>query len=206
MTVDLQTGERLGRIILETETQTRISCFLIGIKQANAAVLSRVEFQPMAWEPFALLHGQFCREIELIGLLQRVTEWSMNPAVYARSAWSNVQCINNLQFIRFLMAPVMMGSGLYRYLALTHALYAQLRFIPLLPVEMPLDHRFLAFLRTLETIHGQQMQSQITLLRKLPVSLADEERERIVGEESRRVGEVFQRFVQEIAVIGQGER
>lgn len=202
MMIDPQTGERLGRIILKGETQTRISCFLIGIKQANAAVLSRVEFQPMTWEPFALLHGQLCREIELIGLLQRVTEWTMNPAVYTRAAWSNARHIGDLQFIRFLVVPFAMDTGLYRYLALAHALYAHLRFIPLLPLEMALEHPFLTFLQSLEKIHGQQMQAQIALLRKLPVPLSGGERENIVVEESRRVREMFRRFVEEIAVTG----
>jgi hypothetical protein len=202
MTIDPQTSARLGRMILEGETQTRIGCFLIGIKQANAAVLSRVEFQPMAWEPFVLLHGQLCREIELIGLLQRVTEWSANPMVYARAAWSNVQYMNEMQFIRFFMAPFAMGGGLYRYLALTHALYAQLRFIPLLPVEMPLEHRFVSFLHTLETIHGRQIQTQISMLRNMPAALSPGEREATVGEESRRVQDVFHRFITELAGVG----
>jgi hypothetical protein len=198
MTVDPQTVERLGRIILERETQTRIACFLIGVKQANAAVLSRVEFQPMAWEPFALLHGQLCREIELIGLLQRVTDWSLNPAVYVHAAWSNARLLNDLQFVRFLAAPFAMDAGLYRYLGLAHALYAHLRFIPALPLEVALEHRFLAFLRTLEAIHGREMQAQIALLRKLPVPLSDMEKEDIAGREGKRVREVFQRFVREL--------
>lgn len=202
MIVEPQTSERLGRIILERETQTRIGCFLIGIKQANAAVLSRVEFQPMPWELFSLLHGQLCREIELIGLFQRVTEWSVNPAVYARAAWTNARNLGDLQFIRFLAAPFAMDAGLYRYLGLAHALYAHLRFIPVLPLDVPLEHRFLAFLRSLETIHGREMQAQIALLRKLPVSLSSRERERIVGEESQRVREVFRRFVMELTTGG----
>ncbi|HOD34973.1 MAG TPA: hypothetical protein PLR20_04900 [Syntrophales bacterium] len=198
MIVDTKTGDRLGRIILERDTQTRISCFLIGIKQVNVCVLSRIEFQPMAWEPFALLHGQLCRELELIGLLQRVTDWSMNPTVYVRAGLSNMQHLGDLHFIRFLLMPVAMDTQLYRYLALTHALYAHMRFIPLLPLDIPLEHRFLVFLQTLETIHGQQMQAQMTLLQKLPVPLSDEERERIIGEEGRRVREVFRRFAEEI--------
>jgi len=198
MIIDTKTSERLSSIILERDTQTRISCFLIGIKQANAGVLARVEFQPMAWEPFSLLHGQFCREIELIGLLQRVTEWSMNPVLYFETGLSNIGHLCGLQFVRFLLSPFAMDTQLYRYLALTHALYAHLRFIPLLPVDVPLDHRFLAFLRTLETIHGQQMQTQISLLRNLPISLSEEEKEEIVGDESRRVRDVFQRFIMEL--------
>lgn len=198
MTADHETGAHLGRIILEPETQTRISSFLIGIKQANACILSGVELQPISWEPYALLHGQLHSELELIGLLQRVTSWSADPAVYARSAASCFSHLADLQFIRFQYAPFAASEGFYRYLALTHGLYAHLRFIPLLPVDMPLEHPYLAFLRKIETVHGQQVQAQIVLLRKLSVPLSHEERERIVGEESRRVREVFRRFVEEI--------
>jgi hypothetical protein len=156
----------------------------------------------MAWEPFALLHGQLCREIELIGLLQRVTEWSWKPSVYPRSAWSTARHLNNLQFIRFMAVPFTMDDGLYRYLGLAHALYAHLRFIPVLPLDVPLEHRFLAFLQTMEAIHGREMQAQIALLRKLPVPLSDGEKEGIVAEESRRVREVFCRFVEELSTGG----
>ena len=199
MIVDPKTSEHLGRIILERDTQTRIACFLIGVKQAHAAILSRVEFQPMSWEPFALLHGQLCREIELMGLLQRVTEWSWNPAVYVQAAWSNARHLNDLQFVRFLAAPFGIDAGLYRYLGLAHALYAHLRFIPVLPLEVPLEQRFLAFLRTLEAMHGRAMQAQIAMLRTLPVPLSEREKEGIVGEESDRVRVVFRRFIEEIA-------
>ena len=201
MIIDTKTSERLRSIILEPEAQTHISCFLIGIKQANAGVLSQVEFRPIAWEPFALLHGQLCREIELIGLLQRVTEWSLNPAVYFQIGLSNIRHLCELQFGRFLLSPFAMNVELYRYLALTHALYANLRFIPLLPIDVALNHRFLAFLRTLETIHGQQMQTQINLLRNIPVPLSDEEKEKIVGVESRLVRDVFRRFIMELTAF-----
>jgi hypothetical protein len=200
MTMDPKTSERLGRIITEPDTQTRISLFLISIKQANAALLSHVEFQPMVWESFSLLHNQFCREIEIIGLLQRVTTWSMNPAVYFKAMSSGPRYLGDLQFAQFAMKPFGMDTSFYRYLALTHALYAHLRFTPLLPLDMPIEHPYLAFLRSLETIHGRQMQAQIALLRKLPVPLSDEEKERIVGEEGRKVREVFRCFVEEITI------
>ena len=199
MNSDPTTSERLGRIILESETQTRISSFLISIKQVNALILFQVKFQQADWGSYVLLHNQFSREVQLIGLLQRVTDWSTNPSVYINAGIANLRHLGDLQFVRFQPVNFLMDPlCLYRYLALTHALYAQLRFIPLLPMELPLEHRYLAFLRTLETIHGQQMQAQITMLRQLPVSLSEGERETVVGEESRRVREVFRRFVEEI--------
>ena len=199
MNNDSNISERLGRIILEPDTQTRISSFLISIKQVNSIILFQVKFQQADWGSYMLLHNQFSREFQLIGLLQRVTEWSTNPSVYINAAMANLRHLGDLQFARFQTMNFLIDPlCLYRYLAFTHALYAQLRFIPLLPLELPLEHRYLAFLRTLETMHGQQMQTQITMLRQLPVSLSESEREIVVGEESRRVREVFQRFVEEI--------
>lgn len=198
MIINAQTSELLGRIITGTDTQTRISSFLIGVKQANAAVLSSVELQPMKWEAYSLLHSQLCREIELIGLLQRVTTWSMNPFVYFTAAASNMKVLGELQLFRFTGPSLAIGTSLYRYLALTHALYANVRFIPLLPVEVPATHPYVAFLYRLETVHGQQLQSQIALLRHMPVSLSEGERERIVSEESRRVRDMLRRFIEEI--------
>jgi hypothetical protein len=200
MNSDPNVGERLGRIILETEIQTRISSFLISIKQVNSLILFQVKFQQTAWAPYALFHNQFSREIELIGLLQRVTDWSPNPSVYINAGIANLRHLGDLQFGRFLPINFLMDPlCLYRYLALSHSLYAHLRFIPLLPLDFPLEHQYLAFLKTLETIHGRQMQAQIAMLRQLPVSLSEKERENVVGEESRRVREVFRKFVAELA-------
>jgi hypothetical protein len=198
MIINAHTSELLGRIITETDTQTRISSFLIGVKQANAAVLSRVELQPLKWEAYSLLHSQLCREIELIGLLQRVTTWSMNPFVYFAAAASNMRLVGELQLVRFMGPPFAMDAVLYQYLALSHALYANVRFIPLLPLEVPATHPYVAFLYRLETVHGQLLQSQIALLRHLPVSLSEGEKERIVSGESRKVKDVLRGFVEEI--------
>jgi hypothetical protein len=199
MNSNLTPGERLGRIILEPETQTRISTFLISIKQVNALVLFQIKSQQMNWPSYALFHNQFSREVELIGLLQRVTNWTTNPSVYLNAGMANLRHLGNLQFVRFQPINFLVDPlCLYRYLALSHGLYAHLRFIPLLPLDLPLDHQYLAFLRTLETIHGQQMQAQIAMLRQLQVSLSEKERESVVGEESGRVREVFKKFIEEI--------
>jgi len=200
MSANNETVARLGSIILESEVQTRISSFLIGIKHINASILAGGEIQPLPWEPYALLHDQLFHELEMIGLLRRVTDWSVNPVVYLRASISYFRHLTDLEFFRFMGAPFTMDERLYRYLALTHGLYAHLRFIPLLPPDMSLEHPYLAFLRKLETVHGQQMQAQIVLLRKLPVPLSDKERERIVGEESRKARDVLRCFVEEITV------
>lgn len=195
MIAEPQTVERLGRTILERDTQTRIGCFLIGVKEANAAVLARVEVQPMPWEAYALLHGQLCRELELIGLLLRVTEWSRSPLVYAGACWATVGYLRELQFTRFLAKPFAIDPSFYRYLGLSHALYSQLRFIRALPLELSLEHPFLAFLRTLETLHGRELQAQIALLRNLPVKLDEQEKEKLLGAESERVKTVFRKLL-----------
>lgn len=195
MILDSKGSERLAQIILHPDIQTRIACFMIGIKQANSGVLSKFEQQPVEWIPYALLHGQLYREMELIGLMQHVCSWSFNPAVYAKAGIQQLGIYNDLRFGEYMCSPVAADLSFYRYLALSQGLYAHLRFIRLLPLELPLEHKFLVLLRSLETIHGQQMQGQMQMLRHFPVELSEEERELIVGEESERVMKVFKDFV-----------
>jgi len=198
MTIDSKDSEKLGGIILQPDTQTRIASFLISIKQQNVAILSRFELQQMEWIPYTLLHGQLFREMELIGLLQRMCEWSTNPAVYLKISETMLRVSSELRFNDYLFAPVAADVNFYRYLALSQALFAYLRFTRVLPLEVPLEHKFLALLRSLETIHGQQMQGQIMMLRNFPIDLTEEERENIVGEESARVLKVFEGFITEL--------
>lgn len=198
MFLDKEESERLGKIILEPDTQTRIASFLISIKQYNGGVLSRFELQNVDWVPYALMHSELFREMELIGLLQHVCSWSLNPLVYVQAGLRHLDLYRELNFGEYLFSPVAPDLRLYRYLALSQGLYAHLRFLRLLPLDFPLDHKFLVLLRSLENIHGQQMQGQIQMLRNFPVALSEHERERIVGEESERVLQVFRKFVREL--------
>lgn len=198
MFLDSEASEKLGRMILEPDTQTRIACFMISIKRYNSMVLSKFEFQPVEWVPYALLHGQLYREMELIGLMQHICSWTLNPEVYLKADQNQRQVYMDLKFSDYLFSPLAADLSFYRYLALSQGLYAHLRFLRLLPLEIPIEHKFLVLLRSLETIHGQQMQGQMQMLRHFPVELDERERERIVGEESKRVIDVFKRFVQEL--------
>ncbi|OQA35047.1 MAG: hypothetical protein BWY57_00015 [Betaproteobacteria bacterium ADurb.Bin341] len=198
MFLDEKQSKRLGDIILEPKIQTRIASFLIGIKQYNCMVLSKFEWQPVEWIPYALLHGQLYREMELIGLLRHTCSWSLDPGVYVQTSKTQMQVYTDLKFSDYLFTPAEADLTFYRYLALSQGLFAHLRFIRLLPVELPIEHKFLVLLRSLETVHGQQMQGQIQMLRHFPVDLSESARERIVGEESRRVLRVFENFVQEL--------
>ncbi|MGE5386506.1 MAG: hypothetical protein ACM3SV_11545 [Betaproteobacteria bacterium] len=198
MFLEPKDSERLGNIILEPDIQTRIASFLIGIKQYNSLVLSKFELQPVEWIPYALLHGQLYREMELIGLMQHICSWSLNPEVYIKAGRSQLKVYSDLKFSDYLFSPVAADLNFYRYLALSQGLYAHLRFLRLLPLELPLEHKFLVLLRSLEVIHGQQMQGQIQMLRHFPVDLNEDEREIIVGEESERVMKVFEDFVLEL--------
>lgn len=198
MLLDAKDSQRFGEIILHPDTQTRIAGFLIGIKRYNSMVLSKFEWQPVEWIPYALLHGQLYREMELIGLMQHICSWSMNPNVHFKSFTTQLRVYSDLRFSEYLFSPVAADLSFYRYLALSQGLYAHLRFLRLLPLEVPLEHKFLVLLRSLEVIHGQQMQGQMQMLRHFPVDLSEEEREAIVGEESERVLKVFREFVFEI--------
>lgn len=195
MFLDSKDSERFGNIILEPDIQTHIASFLIGIKQYNVLVLSKFELQPVEWIPYALLHGQLYREMELIGLMQHICSWSLNPEVYIAAGRRQLQVYSDLKFSDYVFSPVAADLSFYRYLALSQGLYAHLRILRLLPLEIPLEHKFLVLLRSLETIHGQQMQGQIQMLRHFPVDLSEDEREIIVGEESERVLKVFHKFV-----------
>lgn len=198
MFLDEKESQHFGKIILHPDIQSRIAGFLISIKQYNVGVLSRFEMQPVEWIPYALLHGQLYREMELIGLLQHVCSWSLNPEVYVKNHLMHMKLYNDLHFGDYMLSPVAADLNFYRYLALSQGLYAHLRFLRLLPLEQSLEHKFLVLLHSLETIHGQQMQGEMQMLRHFPVELAQEERERIVGEESDRVLNLFQDFVREL--------
>lgn len=134
----------------------------------------------------------------MIGLLQHICSWSPKPQVYFKAGVSQLQVYADLKFSDYLFSQVAAGLSFYRYLALSQGLYAHLRFVRPIPIEVPLEHKFLALLRSLETIHGQQMQGQIQMLRHFPVKLSEDERETIVGEESKRVLKVFWKFVREL--------
>lgn len=134
----------------------------------------------------------------MIGLLQHICSWSPKPQVYFKAGVSQLQVYADLKFSDYLFSQVAAGLSFYRYLALSQGLYAHLRFVRLIPIEVPLEHKFLALMRSLETIHGQQMQGQMQMLRHFPVELSEDERETIVGEESKRVLKVFWKFVREL--------
>lgn len=198
MFLNEQESRQLGTMILEPDTQTRIGAFLIGIKRCNSMVLSKFELQPIEWIPYALLHGQLYREMELITLMHHICSWTLNPEVYFRAGVDQLKVYNDLKFSEYVFSPVAADLTFYRYLALSQALYAHLRFLRLLPLDVPLEHKFLVLLRSLEVIHGQQMQGQMQMLRHFPVELSEEERESIVGEESDRVLKMFQEFVRKL--------
>jgi hypothetical protein len=150
------------------DEQTRMSLLLLAIKNVNALVLSKVEVLPIDWMPYSLMHGQLYKEMELIGLLQRLTKWSTNPLLYVEGAKLGFKLWNNAGISKYLITTTTTDNKFFEYLALSHCFMTEVRFFPLLPMNIPLTEKYIALLRTIETANEKQMQVQIRFLKGVP--------------------------------------
>jgi hypothetical protein len=176
---------------LGADEQTRISLFLTTLKQANAMILAKNEFQPMDWRPFVLLHRQYYKEIEMATLLHKFTRWSSNPFLYAEAGQTSVAFWSRLNINQYLMNFFSQDKTFFEYLAVSHAFMSEVRFVPLFPPEHSLDDRFYAALYAIENENGRQIQTQIRFLKEMQLPLSREEKERIVNTKREIVGDLF---------------
>lgn len=183
------------------DTQTRISLFLQGVKSLNAGILSRIEFQAMEWLPYKFLHNQCFKEVELATLLGKSTTWSSDPMVYMAATNMNLVIWQETGAARFMQGVLQVDRTFYEYLALSHALMSDIRFLPLLPVHTKLDTPFLAALKEIEEENGRQIQTQIRLLKDMEIDLTREEKEQIIDTQRQIVEQLFQRLLCEICDI-----
>ena len=184
---------------LGPDEQTRICLFLQGVKGINASILAKVEFQPFEWLPYKFLHNQCFKEVELSTLLGKSTQWSVNPFVYLDATNLNLALWQETEAGRYMQGFLQVDRPFYEYLALSHAFMADIRFLPLLPPELPLDTPFLAALKEVEEENGRQIQTQIRLLKELAVDIEQEEKEHIIEEQHAVVRALFDRLLTEIA-------
>ncbi len=181
------------------EDQTRITLFIQSVKGINAAVLGRLEWHPVEWQPYRFLHGQYYREMEYSTLLGRATCWSSEPQVYMEAAEHSVDLWNQTEAARYLPGFFDVDERFYRYIALGHAFMSVLRFVPLIPASVDLEsHPFLSALRALEEENGRQIQTQIRLLKSLDAGLDRPAREHVVAQERARFEACFRRFLQSL--------
>jgi hypothetical protein len=191
--------EFFAREGLSADTQTRITLFLQGVKSINAAILARIEFQPFEWLPYKFLHNQYFKEIEMSTLLGKGTSWSANPFVYLDATNLNLTLWQGSGAARFMGGFLQIDQNFYEYLALSHAFMSDMRFLPLLPVSLSLDTPFLSALKEIEEENGRQIQTQIRLLKELPIELSHQDKEQIIDEQRIVIEALFDRLLSEIS-------
>lgn len=186
---------------LDPDTQTRISLFLQGLKSINAAILAKVEFQALEWMPYKALHNQYFKEIELSTLLGKSTVWSGNPSIYMDATNLNMAIWQETNASRFLQSQLQVDRTFYEYLSLSHAILSDIRFMPLLPINVSLDTPFMSALNEIEEENGRQIQTQIRMLKDMDIELSRDEKEEIIESQRLIVEQLFMRLLSEICKI-----
>lgn len=187
---------------LTIDDRSRIALFIQSIKTANALLLARVELQPLHWWAYKVLHDQYFKEVELASLLARTVHWTMNPRVYqdaTRLAWALWQ---DADIARHAASPIGAYRSFVEYLALSHAFMAEIRFMPLCPVEWDYSEPFLFALHEIEDENSRQIQAQIRLLKDMDAPTVPlPERERIVERQRAIVDGLFAEFLQTLLPV-----
>jgi hypothetical protein len=180
---------------LENAEQTRISLFVLTVKQINSMILSKVEFHALDWTAYSFLHNQYYREIELGTLLHRATSWSLDMSIYMQMAQFNMKFWQKTKIGKYLSGSIARDINFFEYLALSHAFMSEIRFIPLFPARWKLDTPFLQTLYNMEVESGRLIQTQIRLLKELDLNLSPEEKERLVEKKRSDVESLFKDFL-----------
>lgn len=158
--------DSVGRV--PSEQQTRVAAFLISAHGALARQLAfalPAQRQP-CWQ--AELNAQFHRELKIVSLLSRGTNWRPDPALlFLAPSWETA----------WMPAPVIGVSDVIQTLtidlaALGHAVHGVIRPAALLPVDAQGADPFVQALRRIEFENGRLVQAQIAFLKSpdlLPV-------------------------------------
>ncbi|GBC59473.1 hypothetical protein DENIS_0412 [Desulfonema ishimotonii] len=180
------------------DEQTKISHFLINVRNANAMILSKNEIQPLNWLPYSFLHKQYYKDLELATRLHKATKWSYNPLVYAEASRRNIDFWNKTKAHFFLMGFFSQDRTFFEYLALSHAFMSEIRLIPLFPADYPIDEPFMAALYDAEVENGRQIQTQIRLLKDMDLPISRNEKEAIINEKRKIVAGLFENLLQSV--------
>jgi hypothetical protein len=180
---------------LESAEQTRISLFVLAIKQANSMILSKVEYHALDWTTYSFLHNQYYREIELATLLHRATAWSSDISIYAEMAQFTMKFWQKTQIVKYFWGSMSRDKIFFEYLALSHAFMSEIRFIPLFPAKWKLETPFLQTLYNMEVESGRLIQTQIRFLKEMELNLGLAKKERLVGKKRSDVESLFIDFL-----------
>lgn len=195
--------------------ETQIALFICAAKAVNLPflALAGAAVPPVfAWPGFGggtqdagpggvvwqYLNAQLFRESEALTLLCRITRWSPDPWVYARSMT--------------IVAPISAEaarvglSGLQRdgqtpgleTLAFGHALLAQVRLAPIIPPSEA-QAPFAVALTRIEQENGRLLQTQIRLLKDGYAETPLAEREAVIAAKVALVEAAFERFLDSLA-------
>jgi len=176
---------------LGSDEQTLIAVFLQNLKSANATVASKVIAAKLDWLPFRFIHEQYFKELELVSLLGHSTQWSMHPQIYALAAGLNLKFVQQTKIAQYMLCQFSNQQDFYEYLALSHAMMSQVRFIHLLPFDKALDSQFLDTLNEIEVQNGRMLQTQIRLLKDMDIALTLAQREEIIDHQFAAMSELF---------------
>lgn len=165
---------------LTGDDKTRICLFLQSVKSTNAAILSKIEFQPFEWLPYKYMHTQYFKDIEQSTLLAKATEWSLNPLLYMDATRINLNLWQKADVNRFMGGIFEVNKDLYEYLALSHAFMSEIRILSFLPPDYDLGDPFIHCLQEIDEENGRQIQIQVRMLKDMDIELTEDEKENIV--------------------------
>jgi hypothetical protein len=180
---------------LGTREKTKISLFLLGAKGLNVAFLSGVEMKPFRSAADEWLHSQYFRELELIGLLQRVTNWSPEPTIYAQAMSLNANLLATTMGVPAWPSAMQNAEMVYSGLALGHGFLSEIRLTPILPADLPRDDIYVSAIERVEAEAGRMIQIQIRLLKEASIELSRERKEQIIEDKRKAVANVYAAFL-----------
>jgi hypothetical protein len=181
------------------ETQTRIALFLCATKAVNLPFLALAAAGPAETLAWQALTSQLFRETEALTLLLRVTQWSLDPMVYAESLQMTAPLYAESARSGFSgWPPPAEGVGLDA-LALGHALLASVRLAPVTPAGEAALTPFAVALMRIEQENGRLLQTQIRLLKDGYGAIPMAERESAIAAKAAMVDKAFARFLESLA-------
>ncbi len=180
---------------LESAEQTRISLFVLAVREANSMILSKMEYHTLEWTACSFLHNQYYREIELATLLYQATAWSSDMSIYMEMAQFDTKFWQKTQIGKYVWGSVTRGTKFFEYLALGHALMSEIRFIPLFPADWKLETTFLQTLHNMEVESDHLLQTQKSLLKEMELNLGRAEKEMLMEEKRADVKSLFNDFL-----------
>jgi hypothetical protein len=204
---------------LTPEMETRIAIFVAASKAVNLPFLSLASAAPgmpfgwaalgskapsaetgatgaIAWQA---LNTQFFHESEALTLLLRVTRWSPDPLVYARSVPLVAPLYAESMRVGFKGLPRQGEAIGIEALALGHALLATVRLTPILPDGPAGQTPFAVALMRIEQENGRLVQTQIRILKDGYADIPIKDREAVIARKAALVEAAFDRFLDSLA-------